>query len=104
MIINLTNLLTMIDFNNDALARVVKLAVKEAIYEYDQEKRREVIPPGARWLTRQQTADYLGISVKTVDLWARIGKLKRIYIKGSPRFDREFIDQSFDELKKYKRA
>lgn len=94
----------MIEINNDALARAVKLAVKEAIQEYDQERRREAIPPGARFLTRQQAADYLGISIKTVDLWARTGKLKRSYIKGSPRFDREWIDQSFDDLKRYKRS
>lgn len=91
-------------FNDDDLVKVVKMAVREVIQEFDQEKRREAIPPGSRWLTRQQTANYIGISVKTVDLWARTGKLKRNYIKGSPRFDRELIDQSFDELKKYKRA
>lgn len=91
-------------FNDDDLVKVVKMAVKEAMIEFDQQNRREAIPPGVRYLTRQQTADYVSASVKTVDLWARTGKLRRIYIKGSPRFDREFIDQSFDELKKYKRA
>ncbi len=90
--------------NYDFLRQEVKVAVKEALQEFNAEAKVVRLTPAARYLTRSQTAEYLGISEKTVDLWARTGKLKRSYIKGSPRFDREWIDQSFDDLKKYKRT
>ena len=49
-----------------------------------------------RFLTINETAEYLSIGKSTVHYWVKIGKLKKHYIKGSPRFDKEEID---NELK-----
>lgn len=45
-----------------------------------------------RYLTRKETAVYLGLAKSTVDLWSRQGKLTKIYFGKSVRFDREEID------------
>lgn len=87
----------------DFVQNEVRIAVNEAIDNLGL-TRASQLPPGVRFLTRKQTAMYLGIKVKTVDKWAANGKLKRSYIKGSPRFDREEIDRSFNDLQRYKRA
>ena len=54
-----------------------------------------------RFLTRKQVSQYLGIGLSTVDYWARIGKLTKVHLDGSIRFDKEAIDQSIRGLKKY---
>lgn len=47
----------------------------------------------SRYLTRKQVALYLNIGLSTVDLWSKLGKLRKIYMDGSVRFDREEIDE-----------
>ena len=89
--------------NYDFLRQEVKVAVKEALQEFNAEAKVVRLTPAARYLTRSQTAEYLGISEKTVDLWARTGKLKRKYFGKAPRFDRDAIDLSFGDLKKHSR-
>jgi hypothetical protein len=47
-----------------------------------------------RWFTRQQTADYLGCSVRQIQLLTKQGRLPVSYALGerSPRYDRLAID------------
>jgi excisionase family DNA binding protein len=46
-----------------------------------------------RYLTIKEVAEYLSIGISTVHHWDKEGKLKKHYIKGSPRFDKYEIDQ-----------
>ena len=52
-----------------------------------------------RYLTRKEVARYLGVALSTVDLWSRTGKLHKIKVSGSSRFDRLEIDRTFSHLK-----
>jgi excisionase family DNA binding protein len=47
-----------------------------------------------RWLTPQQAADYVGCSVRQIQIVTREGKLQASYALGerSPRYDRSSID------------
>ena len=49
----------------------------------------------SRWLSQQETADYLGCSVRQVQLITRTGRLPVSYSLGprSPRYDRDAVDQ-----------
>lgn len=62
---------------------------------------KEVLP---ELLTRQQVADYLSISLTTVDTLARDGLLKKHYISGSPRFKREEVRAVADTWEPYQRT
>ena len=54
-------------------------------------------------LTRQQVADYLSISLKTVDTLARDGILKKYSIAGSTRFKRKEVRAIPDKWEPYQR-
>ena len=95
-------------FTEDDFRLIVRSEVREAIQEVlvkqlpQLQSRNEF--KDTRYLTRRQVAKYLGIGLSTVDYYARCGKLKKIFIKGSPRFDKEEIDKSISTIKKYMRA
>ena len=55
-------------------------------------------------LTRQQVADYLSISLTTVDTLARDGLLKKHYIAGRPRFKRKEVLAVADTWEPYQRT
>ncbi len=42
-------------------------------------------------LNRKQTADVLGLTLPTVDRWAREKRIKKISVHGSPRFRKSEI-------------
>ena len=49
----------------------------------------------ARWLTRTEAAERLRVNPRTIDAWARSGRLPRYYLAGStraPRFRVEDVD------------
>lgn len=54
-------------------------------------------------MTRKQVADYLSISLTTVDTLTRDGTLKKYFIGGSPRFKREEVRAVADTWKPYNR-
>ena len=64
-------------------------------------EEKETLP---ELLTRQQVADYLSISLTTVDTLARDGLLKKHYIAGSPRFKREEVRTVADTWEPYQRT
>jgi len=88
----------------DFVRTEIRQAIVEVLQQQEPVIRLRSQFKEARFLTRRQVATYLGIGMSTVDYWVSIGKLKKIYINGSPRFDREEIDKSFTNLKKYGRA
>lgn len=49
----------------------------------------------SRYLTRKQVAQYLNIGLSTVDYWTRLGKLTKIRVNGSIRFDKRDVDRIF---------
>lgn len=51
----------------------------------------------ARMLTRKQVSSYLSIGLSTVDYWSRIGKLRKVKIGNSTRFDKKEIDKALKE-------
>lgn len=52
----------------------------------------------SRWLSQQETAKYLGCSVRQVQLITRTGRLPVSYALGprSPRYDCRAVDQFMD--------
>ena len=70
-------------------------------YRSDQVKEQAQISPESkneeqRYLTRKEVARYLGVALSTVDLWSRTGKLRKINVNGSIRFDKYEVDRIFD--------
>jgi len=95
-------------YNSGQFADFLKTEVKAAIKEFFAEKGSSLfstksLPDHSRYLTRSQVATYLGIAVSTVDYWARIGKLNKIDLSGSPRFDKSEIDANINTFRKYNR-
>lgn len=47
-----------------------------------------------RWMTRQEAADHARVDPKTIDRWAREGKLRRYKATGhgTPRFKMSDVD------------
>lgn len=52
-------------------------------------------------LTRKQVAEYLSISLTTVDTLARDGILKKHFVGGSPRFKRNEVRTASGTWEKY---
>jgi excisionase family DNA binding protein len=53
------------------------------------------MPSTTRWLTRSEAAERLRVRPRTIDAYARTGKLPRYYLAGStraPRFRVEDVD------------
>ena len=79
---------------------MVKQALKEFYVDGGHDStNHSTLTADSRWLTRKQVANYIGISLSTVDYWASIGKLNKIYIDGSTRFDKQEIDASINGLR-----
>ena len=53
--------------------------------------------------SRRQAAEFLGVSLGTVDNLARAGLLQKHYLGSVPRFRREELVQAFESWKKYQR-
>ncbi|MBK7370452.1 MAG: hypothetical protein IPJ09_03260 [Saprospiraceae bacterium] len=74
----------------DCLIAKFKAAIEEVLIEKESESPTSKLDLGnTRYLTRIQVSKYLNIGLSTVDLWARIGKLNKLDLDGSPRFDRQ---------------
>ncbi len=89
----------------DFIQNVVKAAMTEFMDEHEfNMMNRSLIYNDARYLTRHQVSQYLGIGLSTVDYWAKNGKLNKLKIDGSVRFDKAEIDESIKTLRKYRRV
>jgi len=80
---------------------MIENIIKNAIHEeFDQLKKEllesmENATEKQRYMTRKDVANYLGIGLSTVDYWSRLGKLKKVNIGGSIRFDKVELDEIF---------
>lgn len=91
--------------NEEALAAMIRRETLAAIQEYFEARQgHDSSPPKPRYLSRREVAEYLSIGLSTVDYWARIGRLKKIKVGRSVRFDRQELDESLQKLQKYARS
>lgn len=54
-------------------------------------------------INRYETAEILGISLSTLDIWTKQGKLKKYRINSTVRYKRGEVLNSFQSFKKYQR-
>ncbi|NNF32819.1 MAG: helix-turn-helix domain-containing protein [Saprospiraceae bacterium] len=80
-----------------SIDKIIKSTIRSEFDEIQEVIKRilEEKEETSRYLTRKQVAQYLNIGLSTVDYWARIGKLHKIRIDGSVRFDKHQIDTDF---------
>lgn len=76
-------------FNEEKLQEELQV-LKDEILQAIKQNREE-----SRYLTRKQVAQYLNIGLSTVDYWTRLGKLTKIRVNGSIRFDKRDVDRIF---------
>lgn len=91
--------------NQDELTQIVEEVVRRAVREEMnggiQKKPEPTIPD---YLSRKQAAEYLSVSLGTIDNLSRDGVLKKHYLGAIPRFKREEIfSLKNDGWKKYSR-
>jgi excisionase family DNA binding protein len=62
-------------------------------------------PEQPRFITRQEAAQLLGVSLVTIDKWSKEGHLKKFRIGGRIRFKAAEVQKALSEVKdlKYKR-
>lgn len=97
---NLIVTLTVDDFFA-RLETTLEQKISEKLKAFHQKEEGTTLP---ELLTRKQVAEYLSISLTTVDVLARDGILKKHYITGSPRFKREEIMTVADTWEPYQRT
>jgi excisionase family DNA binding protein len=65
---------------------------------------KEAPDPGLSELfSRKQAAEFLGVSLGTIDNLARAGLLQKHYLGSIPKFKREELLQAFEGWKKFQR-
>ena len=74
------------------LADTVTAAIRD---NFPKNEDREELP---EYLTRKQVAQYLACSLATVDNYSRAGLLKKVYINGLPRFNRDEVRRALEAL------
>lgn len=73
--------------------------LKELVHEEFQQMKGDILSEirksesESRYLTRKDVARYMNCGLSTVDYWARTGKLQKINIDGTVRFDKVVIDE-----------
>jgi hypothetical protein len=83
------------------LTRIIERAIDERIAPL-----REAISKGEELpelMTRRQVAEYLAITVQTVDNFTRQGLLKKHYLNGLPRFKRDEVRAAAAAYQRYGR-
>ena len=81
------------------LESIIENAVQRAIPKQSEK------PEQPRFITRQEAAQLLGVSLVTIDKWSKEGHLKKFRIGGRIRFKAEEVQKALSEVKdlKYKR-
>lgn len=97
---NLVVTLTVEDFFA-RLETTLEQKISEKLEALHQEGEASQLP---ELLTRKQVADYLSISLTTVDTLARDGLLKKHYIAGRPRFKRKEVLAVAETWEPYQRT
>ena len=75
------------------ISNIIKDLLHDELQAVKQELLQEIrkSKEGPRYLTRKEVAQYLSCGLSTVDYWSRIGKLNKIHIDGTVRFDKQEI-------------
>lgn len=84
----------------DFLRMTIREEVRPMIKEFSQ--RPSDLP---EYLTRQQTAKLLQISLVTLNEWSKQGVLQSLKIQGRIRYERSVVENAMQEVKnlRYKR-
>lgn len=82
----------------ELLTVVAQKAANEAIVQYQHyEQNRRAVPPEKQLLQKSEAAEFLGISISTVERWTRLGSLPVVRMGGLVRYSpdslREWIKQ-----------
>jgi excisionase family DNA binding protein len=85
----------------EVLRGIVKEAVKEALAQHNPEKPDpEQLP---ELFSRKEAAEFLKVSLGTIDNLSRDGLLQKHYLGNMPRFKREELLQAFEGWQKFQR-
>lgn len=78
----------LINFSEEDLRNIMLEAVREGIANHDTKSVDE-----DEFLTRQESADLLKVSITTIDTWRRLGLIKAYRINSRVRFSKvELLD------------
>lgn len=76
------------NYNEEDLRNLMLEAVREGIANHDTKS-----VDGDEFLTRQESADLLKVSITTIDTWRRLGLIKAYRINSRVRFSKaELLD------------
>ena len=67
------------------------------------ENKTPTPPPDEKYLTRQETAKILQVTLPTLSDWVKRGKIRAYKINTRVRFKKSDIDAALQEVVKYKR-
>lgn len=92
-----------------ALDRTSAVPVQPATMEAKVEKRTILDSPShdaqyAAWLSAAEAAAYLNFKTRTIQLWARQGRLKAYALAGSQRHVWRFLRSDLDEIVMHRKA
>ena len=90
----------LISLPQEKLEQLIQNAVQKALSNTDEAKEHNQ----NELLTRKEAANYLNVSVATIDNWTRIGKIIKHYNGTAVRFKKSELESSFTNLLKYKRG
>jgi excisionase family DNA binding protein len=76
---------------------------KEWIRQVLGENKTPTPPPDEKYLTRQETAKILQVTLPTLSDWVKRGKIKAYRINTRIRFKKSDIENALQEVVKYKR-
>lgn len=77
------------------------LAVTIADLVEDEIGKRHSLLPKDEYLTRQEAAEYLGVSVPTFTSWVKRGDVHEIQIDGTYRYSRSRLDADMQKIIRY---
>ena len=80
-----------------------KVIQKELIREVLKENEPTPQPRAEQYLTRQETAEILQVTLPTISSWVASGKVRAYKINTRVRFKKSDIDAALQEVVKYKR-
>ena len=85
----------------DDLTRII-----EGVFDAKLAPLKEAITKGEELpelMTRRQVAQYLAVTVQSIDNFTRQGLLKKHYLNGLPRFKREEVRAAAADYERYSR-
>lgn len=83
------------------LEETLERKLKERLEGYKSQEPADSLP---EWMTRRDVSNYFKICLASVDNLTRTGILKKHYLGGLPRFNRDEVKAAFTAWQKYQRG